>query len=607
MEQYTVSARKFRPDSFDKVVGQQHVTNTLKNALLNHCLAQAFLFCGPRGVGKTTCARILAKAINCAQLTPQGEPCNNCSACLRAQIKEGGSIFELDAASNNSVDDVRMLVEQVRYVPQADKYKVYIVDEVHMLSTSAFNAFLKTLEEPPKHAVFILATTEKHKIIPTILSRCQIFDFRRVRTVDIVDHLTHIAQARKITYEIEALHIIAEKADGALRDALSLLDMVASFEVNRNITYKSVIENLHIIDYEYFFSIIKNCSENDVKNCFIQFNSILEQGFDGQNFISGLSSHLRNLLVCKYDATIEVLLDASKGITDLYKNQATTLTIDFILNALNIIMKYDLQYKNSYNKRLIVEMMLLSLATIDKDIPVQNIIDTKATVLYNDAIKKPTQVIEKHSVKETLDKVDKNNTDKIEQAEKIEQKKESTKNIPPYPPNISPTLQPLKLQRTMSTTKIPNLSSIQPKQDSLNPITSSTATDIKHNEVQKNIQELNHQAAIEKLIDIYANRFHDSGNMAEYNTLCSKKEILGTRIDFIFRNTIQVALLNEIKSDLISFLSKELQINEIQINGLLEEENFEKKPYTDREKLNSFVYKFPIIEDLIDKFALTLD
>jgi DNA polymerase-3 subunit gamma/tau len=584
MEQYTVSARKFRPDSFDKVVGQQHVTNTLKNALLNNCLAQAFLFCGPRGVGKTTCARILAKAINCEQLTTQGEPCNVCEACSRSQIKEGGSVFELDAASNNSVDDIRMLVEQVRYVPQVDKYKVYIVDEVHMLSNSAFNAFLKTLEEPPKHAIFILATTEKHKIIPTILSRCQIFDFRRVKTVDIVNQLIYIAQARKITYEVEALHIIAEKADGALRDALSLLDMVASFEAKGNITYKSVIENLHIIDYEYFFVIVKSCSEHDINSCFLEFNNLLEQGFDGQNFISGLSNHLRNLLVCKYDDKGQTLLDVSESIKELYKKQAAALTIDFIIHALDIISKYDLQYKNSYNKRVLVEMMLVALGNIGKDLSVKNIVEVPSVESSAKVNNAPTQIIDK------IDKIIDKEVDKayIEKAlDKFDEKK------------------PLKMQRSMSTTKIPKLDSLQKIKNYDNIMAPVIDTDIQHKKPHS-VKTLT-KPVIEKLINKYANKLNDNGSMAEYNTLCSKMEILGTNISFIFTNAIQLSLLENMKPALISFLKEELKLDEIQIYGSIEIDNNAKKPYTDREKLDSIVGKVPIIEDLINRFSLELE
>ena len=306
MEKFVVSARKYRPVTFNTVVGQPSITNTLKNAIRNNHLAQAFLFTGPRGVGKTTTARILAKTINCQNLTPQTEACNECETCVAFNEGHSLNIYELDAASNNSVEDIRGLVEQVRYAPQMGKYKVYIIDEVHMLSTSAFNAFLKTLEEPPSYAIFILATTEKHKIIPTILSRCQIFDFNRISVENIVKHLQHVAESEGVTAEVDALHIIAQKADGALRDSLSLFDQLVSFAGN-NLTYKDVIENLNILDYDYYFKLTDQILAGSISDALLTFNEILNNGFDSHNFINGLAAHYRDLLVCKDEATLSLL------------------------------------------------------------------------------------------------------------------------------------------------------------------------------------------------------------------------------------------------------------------------------------------------------------
>lgn len=370
MDAFIVSARKYRPATFDTVVGQQHVTHTLKNAILNNQLAQAFLFCGPRGVGKTTCARILAKTINCLNLIPDGEACGVCESCVSFQNGQSFSVHELDAASNNSVDDIRSLIEQVRIPPQTGKYKVYIIDEVHMLSASAFNAFLKTLEEPPPYAIFILATTEKHKILPTILSRCQIFDFNRIRVDDIARHLESIAKRENITYDIDGLHIIAQKADGGLRDALSMFDQIASFS-NRNISYQSVIENLNILDYEYFFKLTQFTLDEDVPAMLLLFDEILTNGFDGNHFIGGFSSHLRNLLVAQ-DAKTITLLEVSEGIRQKYLTQATQTSVSFLVSALNIANTYDLNYRTSKNQRLQVELALIKIGHIHAALSLQN-------------------------------------------------------------------------------------------------------------------------------------------------------------------------------------------------------------------------------------------
>ncbi len=362
MENYIVSARKYRPANFKSVVGQEHITTTLQNAINTNQLAQAFLFCGPRGVGKTTCARILAKTINCTNRTNEIEACNECPNCLSFNENSAFNIVELDAASNNSVDDIRSLVEQVRIPPQGGKYKVYIIDEVHMLSLSAFNAFLKTLEEPPAYAKFILATTEKHKIIPTILSRCQIFDFNRIENKDIVKHLEYIAKEENVNTEIEALHIIAEKSDGGLRDALSMFDQLVSF-TNGNLTYSNIIENLNILDYDYYFRFVDYLLKTDLQNTLLLFNEVLEKGFEGSHFINGLSSHLRNLLVSKDPSTI-VLMQASKNIQEKYIKQASQCPITFILRALDFANTCAIEYKEASNRRLCVELALLKMANI---------------------------------------------------------------------------------------------------------------------------------------------------------------------------------------------------------------------------------------------------
>ncbi|WP_456075198.1 DNA polymerase III subunit gamma/tau [Hoylesella nanceiensis] len=362
MEEYIVSARKYRPASFDTVVGQKALTETLKNAIKANKLAHAYLFCGPRGVGKTTCARIFAKTINCFTPTPQGEACNHCESCAAFNEQRSFNIFELDAASNNSVENIKALMEQTRIPPQVGKYKVFIIDEVHMLSTAAFNAFLKTLEEPPAHVIFILATTEKHKILPTILSRCQIYDFERMTVQDIVNHLESVAKQEGITYEPEALTIIAEKADGGMRDALSIFDQTASF-AQGNITYAKVLEDLNVLDVENYFKMIDFSLENKVSELMLLLNSIVSRGFDYGNISVGLAAHIRNVLMSKDEKTIS-LIETSDSLRQRYKEQAAKCPTTFLYKALKLLNQCDINYKQSSNKALLVELTLIQVAQI---------------------------------------------------------------------------------------------------------------------------------------------------------------------------------------------------------------------------------------------------
>ena len=362
MENFIVSARKYRPATFKSVVGQYALTTTLKNAIKSNHLAHAYLFCGPRGVGKTTCARIFAKTINCENLTPDFEACNECESCKSFNEQRSYNIHELDAASNNGVDDIRSLIDQVRIPPQIGKYSVYIVDEVHMLSQGAFNAFLKTLEEPPAHAVFILATTEKHKIIPTILSRCQIYDFNRITVADTVKHLQYVASSENVTVDINGLNVIAQKSDGGMRDALSIFDQLVSFCGN-NITYQGVIDNLNVLDYEYYFRLTDCFLNGNVSQSLMIFNEIINKGFDAHHFITGLSSHLRDILVSSDPETIE-LLEVGADIGLRYQQQAAQCPPEFIFNALKISNQCDLDYRLSKNKRLLVELALIRLCQL---------------------------------------------------------------------------------------------------------------------------------------------------------------------------------------------------------------------------------------------------
>ena len=359
MENFIVSARKYRPQNFNTVVGQSHITTTLKNAILSQHLAHAFLFCGPRGVGKTTCARILAKTINCTNITKEGEACNQCESCMSFEKGASLNIHELDAASNNSVDDIRTLVDQVRFAPQAGKYKVYIVDEVHMLSTSAFNAFLKTLEEPPLYAIFILATTEKHKILPTILSRCQIFDFKRIVPEDTVKHLEEIVEKEHIKAERNALQLIAQKSEGCMRDALSILDKIVSFS-NGALTYENTLEHLNILDEGYFFKLLTHLTEQDLTSAMLLYDEINQKGFEGDTVLYGMAAFIRNILVCK-DPASAYLLESIEGWRDQYLAAAQKIGTAYLVSALNILNEAEIQFKMARNKRLHVELALIKL------------------------------------------------------------------------------------------------------------------------------------------------------------------------------------------------------------------------------------------------------
>ena len=362
MDNYIVSARKYRPSTFRSVVGQKSLTTTLKNAIQNNKLAHAYLFCGPRGVGKTSCARIFAKTINCLNPTTDGEACNECESCKAFNEQRSYNIHELDAASNNSVEDIRALIDQVRIPPPIGKYKVFIIDEVHMLSSAAFNAFLKTLEEPPHHALFILATTEKHKVLPTILSRCQIYDFSRISIADMVEHLQYVSSSEGVTAEPEALNVIAQKADGGMRDALSILDQVVSF-TNGNITYQAVIDNLNVLDYEYYFRLTDAMLSGNVRSALLILNEILSKGFDGQNIITGLASHFRDLLVCRDESTL-VLFEVGASIRERYKEMAKRCSEQLLFKAIELANSCDLNYRASRNKRLLLELTLIQLCQL---------------------------------------------------------------------------------------------------------------------------------------------------------------------------------------------------------------------------------------------------
>jgi DNA polymerase-3 subunit gamma/tau len=435
MDNYIVSARKYRPSTFYSVVGQKSLTTTLKNAIRNNKLAHAYLFCGPRGVGKTTCARIFAKTINCLNLKQDGEACNECESCQAFNENRSYNIYELDAASNNSVDDIRSLTDQVRIPPQIGRYKVYIIDEVHMLSTQAFNAFLKTLEEPPHHALFILATTEKHKIIPTILSRCQIYDFNRIGINDIVDNLEYIAKTENVAYEKEALNTIAQKADGGMRDALSIFDQVVSFSTG-NVTYKSVIENLNVLDYEYYFRLTEMLLAGNVSQSLLILNEIMNKGFDGQHIVTGLASFFRDVLVCKDPQTI-ILFEVGDTIKEKYLNLSQQCTNEFLYKSIELSNECDLNYRYSKNKRLLIELLLIRLCQLNrqllpdddkKKITIEPIVKTELPASTPTIQKEPVvdKILSTPNIK-SISKVSLKNTSTDKMPENIQETENSSK------------------------------------------------------------------------------------------------------------------------------------------------------------------------------------
>ncbi len=560
MENFVVSARKYRPATFDTVVGQDHITTTLKNAILNHHLAQAFLFCGPRGVGKTTCARILAKTINCTQLGKDGEACNECDSCKSFNSGASLNIHELDAASNNSVDDIRHLVEQVRYAPQTGKYKIYIIDEVHMLSQSAFNAFLKTLEEPPSYAIFILATTEKHKIIPTILSRCQIFDFNRIQVKDITKHLVKISEKEGIKYEEEALHLIAQKADGALRDALSIFDLIGTYSLGKAITYKVTIDNLHILDYEYYFKLTDSILQENASSLLLLFDEILAKGFDGHNFIIGLSEHFRNLLVCKDEATLK-LLEVSESTKSKYREQAKLASTSLLMSALSLANTCDIQYKSSKNTRLHVELSLLKMGYLPQAIQLAR------------------------SAEELKKKVDSNL-------------------VPAATPQVAEKKNDLKQVAIKSTFKLPTLESVAEKIAEKPSETLPIENQASAAPIKDLVPEM-----VQQVWDTLAKNKDEQGKINEHILLSNRKlEVEGNIVRFTVDNAFQADYLTVFKTELIEYLREKTGHPTLNIEYSIEKkENKTVNVYTPTEKYQYLAQKYPHLSDLKQKLGLDLD
>jgi len=577
MAEYIVSARKYRPDTFKTVVGQESITTTLKNSISTKHLAHAYLFCGPRGVGKTTCARIFAKTINCFHPTENIEPCDECESCKGFNRTSSFNIHELDAASNNSVDGMRNLIDQVRIPPQLGKYNVYIIDEVHMLSNQAFNTFLKTLEEPPAHAIFILATTEKQKIIPTILSRCQIFDFNRIKINDIVGHLQFVAKSENINAEPEALNIIAQKADGAMRDALSIFDQIVSF-CGTEITYSKVIETLNVLDYDYYFKLTDNFISGNIAQSLMLFNEILSKGFEAQYFIIGLSSHFRDLLVCKDETTLQ-LLEVGKAIAKRYRNQASKLSADFIYKALEISNQCDLNYRLSHNKRLLVELTLVKICNL-------SVVTTNITKQTNPTTLKSKENIEQQ--KSTVEKKEAsiiNNKNSELYVKKEQQRVNAEIYLKPKGYDITEILKP----KINNVSNIPNEINEPVNNAKLNKsFTNEELKDtwLKYSETKKSIARV-HQFLLTNIPTISANNL-----------------IIVPAI-----NKSQEDEIKKLHDELLVYLKKNLENDFITIKIELTEntETNSTKPYTDAEKYQYFAQKNPDLQTLRDKLNLDFE
>lgn len=589
MEKFVVSARKYRPATFDTVVGQSHITTTLKNAIRTNHLAQAFLFCGPRGVGKTTCARILAKTINCQNLGDDIEPCDECESCKSFNHNASFNIHELDAASNNSVEDIRNLIDQVRFPPQHGKYKVYIIDEVHMLSQAAFNAFLKTLEEPPSYAIFILATTEKHKILPTILSRCQIFDFNRIQIKDIADHLANIASKESINAEYEALELIAQKADGGLRDALSMFDLNVTFASGNELTYEGVLDNLHILDYDYYFKMTDALASGSLPNALLVYNEILEKGFDGHQFVVGLNEHFRNLMVCKDAATVK-LLQVSESVQKKYLEQSSRLPLAYILSCLSIGSQVDINYKSAKNQRLHVEIGLMKLSQIQNvlnlaELP-NGVSDVSASYekknsnsVENKAI--PAVQVEKSFTEKPINQSIADKQTPITQVEEVK----ST----PIPPR--PSIASSKLKSTVDL-EMSALNSPKIQQTIENQVV--------------NTPTQNRKFSKEEASQIMAQFANERQNATLEVMLKGDFVLEDSTIKLFLTNQVQVDLLTQIKQDLAVLLRQKLQNSTIQLQYELVENQQERRPYTAQEKFEFLAKKNPALWDLKERLGLDL-
>ncbi len=572
MDNYIVSARKYRPSTFRSVIGQEALTTTLRNAIASNKLAHAYLFCGPRGVGKTTCARIFAKTINCLNPTPEHEACNECESCVAFNEQRSYNIHELDAASNNSVDDIRTLIDQVRVPPQIGKYKVYIIDEVHMLSQSAFNSFLKTLEEPPAHAIFILATTEKHKIIPTILSRCQVYDFNRIGIPDIVNHLLYVSEKENVKAETEALNIIAQKADGGMRDALSIFDQTVSY-TSGNVTYKSVIENLNVLDYEYFFKLTDAILDGNVVECLLVLNDILNRGFEGQYIINGITSHFRDLLVCKDPVTAQ-LFEVGASIRQRYIDTAKRCSNNFLYEGIEIANDCDLNYRLSKNKRLLLELTLIKLCQLAEN-PTGKVPQEKKNEI------KPIKPAEKQESGNILSEP---------KAAKIQSKSttQETKDISQKPQISKKTVPYLGI----------SLSSLTKKEEP--PITVSKDQPQKTRSSLFSEEQL--QAAWSEFTDKLTEEKLLKSTMTFYKPKMLSESVFGIEVG----SELNKNYLDEHSSDILSFLREKLQNDDITMTIKIAEGNLSTKALTPKDMFEEMAQQNPALQKLSDEFDLEL-
>ncbi|MFT5749931.1 MAG: DNA polymerase-3 subunit gamma/tau [Ancylomarina sp.] len=589
MENFIVSARKYRPSSFQTVVGQQSITITLKNAIKNAHLAHAYLFCGPRGVGKTSCARIFAKTINCSNVGSDFEACNACESCLAFNDNRSYNIHELDAASNNSVDDIRTLIDQVRIPPQIGKYSVYIIDEVHMLSQQAFNAFLKTLEEPPAHAIFVLATTEKHKIIPTILSRCQIFDFSRIKVGDAVSHLQNIAKAEDISIDEEALNVIAQKADGAMRDALSIFDQIVSFS-GKTITFENVIQNLNVLDYDYYFKMVDAFLQGKVTDSLILFNEIVEKGFDGHHFVAGLSSHIRDILVGKDAATLQ-LLEVSDSVKGKYIEQSKKCEVDFLYDALGILNECDIHYKGSQNQRLLIELTLIQLSQI---------VESKkkgASLKKNFRRLLKIRVEGRASAPKVTGAKDKAPIHPQQKAQKASSKP-STQASQRVSTSSRPSPASISIKAAMSR-GIVNKPASAPKQ-----VMTSKEADATYSGLQN--QPYTVESVVEKLKEYTILRKKSERiRLAILN--CEAEIRQDGQLVVKVSNQIQVDDTSVVKNEMVNYLKRELQNSTIDFIIEITQTVTKKRLYTDTDRFKYLCEKNPLLEQLKQKFSLDFE
>ena len=595
MENFIVSARKYRPTNFESVVGQSHITTTLKNAIKSNHLAQAFLFCGPRGVGKTTCARILAKTINCTQLQADGEACGTCQSCKSFQENTSFAIHELDAASNNSVEDIRNLIDQVRYPPQDGKYKIYIIDEVHMLSTAAFNAFLKTLEEPPSYAIFILATTEKHKILPTILSRCQIFDFNRIQWRDMADHLSKIAAKEGIIAEKEALDLISIKADGGLRDALSMFDLNVTYSTDNTLRYQDVLENLHVLDSDYYFKLTQYLTEQNHTEILMILHEIIQKGFDGHLFLSGLMEHFRNLLFAKDPRTLS-LMDISEENKQKFKAQTEPISASYLLSAMNLCANAENQYKAAKNPRLLLELTLLKIN-------------------YLPSVFKPSQTVapevesgKKSKQPSTAAPLESNpvSAETPVQTKTIETPAEVVEPIAKQEePEIVPVTE--KLPEPEVPAARPKLASLGIR--STKPIATGKSNSSDEEKTSAN-QVLNEAFTEEQLITVWnqiAGKFKKSNLINKYVMMNREIHLIDGQIHLKVENEVQVQQFNEtIRLELLTTLREKLRNSQIDLvlDVIPHEETEKKSLYTQEDKYKFLVEKHPILAEMKQTFGL---